>query len=469
MAAPASGQTVTLTAVVHDVEGRASSALNAQDFLITEEGKPRSIALFKNLRPPQELIVKRPPKKYTISNRPLAAYGSQQPVNVLILDTRNTDPEFQPWMRSQALRFVSMLRPDTDVAFYQLAASGLRLLHEFSHDKAQLAASVKDVLEPETAGEFERESSADEIRLERYRQTCLAISGMAEYLDQFEHRKNLVWMSGDFPSGFETKNKRTQGGNRECVAMAVALNRSNTALYPVDVRSPIAEERFQPVAPGDMQAVPRSRRSVMSREWLHTMTTLAALTGGRPIENRSQLAEAMIDAVTETRFAYELGFVIPEAKCDGGFHALHVQVKMRDAAVLAKQAFVAACGARETRATPAGPFDSPAIGVSVMPTVENGAEFSVHVKVLIASSDLQWSNAAGARRASVSIRIEGRTAGGQTSVAAHTFQLTSASEPAAAEIAVKPAADTQVLRVVVHDEANQREGSVTFPLLRFSR
>ena len=121
MAASTVGHRVILTVIVHDAEGRASSALDVDDFVISENGRPQSISLFRNLRPPQELIVKRPPKDYmNLQPPPFAAFESQQPVNVLILDTRNTDPEFQPWMRSQALRFVSMLRPDAEVAFYNL-------------------------------------------------------------------------------------------------------------------------------------------------------------------------------------------------------------------------------------------------------------------------------------------------------------------------------------------------------------
>jgi VWFA-related protein len=468
MAASAAGHRIILTVIVHDAEGRASSALDAGDFVISENGRPQSISLFRNLRPPQELIVKRPPKDYMISNRPFAAFESQQPVNVLILDTRNTDPEFQPWMRSQALRFVSMLRPDADMAFYQLAAPGLRLLHQFSHDKSHLEAAIAGVLEPATAREFERESSAGAVGLERYRQTCEAISQMARYLGRFERRKNLIWLSGDFPPVFETENKRTHSASPECAAMAITLNRANTALYPVDVRSPIATEPFQQVPPGDLGAVPRNRRGALSRDWLHTMATLAALTGGRAIENRSQLAEAMIDALNETRFAYELGFNIAPGECDGKLHALRVQMHIRDATVLAKQAFVAECGAQQADGAPPGRFDSPAIGVSVMPTVQSGAEFPVRVKVLIASSDLEWSKAGETWHASVGIRIEEMPAAGDARVlTSRRVQLASGDEkrePAAAELAVKPDAGVETLRLVVRDDTNQREGSVTFPL-----
>jgi hypothetical protein len=137
---------------------------------------------------------------------------------------------------------------------------------------------------------------------------------------------------------------------------------------------------------------------------------------------------------------------------------------MRDATVLAKQALAADCGDRQL---PAALFDSPAIGVSVTPLVRSAAGVPVRIRVSIASSDLQWSKAGNARHASVSIRCEGGTAAGETK-----FQLTSAegsSEPAAVEIAVKPLSGAQTLRVLVRDEAHQREGSVTVPITVFNR
>jgi VWFA-related protein len=414
---------------------------------VREEGAARLPTFFRNLRPPQQLIENRPPKEYTISNRPLAALDAPQPVNIVLLDTRNTDPEFQPWMQSQVLRFVSLLRPDADIALYQFAASGLRILHEFSHDTSALSNAVKEVLEPATARELERESASGSLRFERYRKTCEALSAMAEYLGKFKHRKNLLWIAGDFPPAFD---------HQECQATAIALNKSNTALYPVDVRSPVIREPFQPVAPGDLRNVPRNRRKALSRKWLNTMSTLAALTGGRALKNRSQLAEAMIDALNETRFAYELGFSIPEAQCDGALHPLKVQVKMRDAVVLAKQAFVADCDQR-TDKPPPNPFDSPAIGITVMPSLQNGG--AMRLKVLIAAADLQWKQGAASIEATVSeAGSEGRA------LLSQTFETTGGP----VELEVKPSAEAQTLHVAVRDKANQRQGSVTLPVLRIS-
>lgn len=440
------GQTIRFTAVVHDSGGNISSALSAADFAVREHGETRQITYFRNLRPPQQLIEKRPPSEYTVSNRPLAAFEVQQPVNVLVLDTRNTDPEFQPWLRGQALRFISMLRPDADIALYRLSASGLGLLHEFSHNKAGVSKALDSIMEPDTGGQFEREAASSALRVNRYRETCDALSGMARYLGQFTQRKNLLWMAGDFPPLFEE-------GEQECRAMALALNRTNTAVYPVDVRSPIPREPFQPVAPGDLQNVPRNRRRALSSEWLKTMAALAALTGGRSIRNRSQLAEAMVDAVNETRFAYELGFTVPAAQCNSGLHPFSVGIKVRDAAVLAKDAFVADCETQTGDPRPSAPFDSPAIGVTVIPMIESGASALVRMKVLIAPSDLQWNDSG----ASVEI-----TAG----EVKRMFQIKSPKErePAVINIEIKHPAREQALRVVVHEEASKREGSVTLAL-----
>lgn len=439
--------------LVRASDGRAVADLTENDFKIGDHGKLLlPVTHFRNLRPPQKLIVHRPPQEYTISNRPLAAFEAQQPVNIVILDTRNTDPEFQPWMRSQALRLISLLRPDADIAFYQLTLSGMRLLHEFSHDKAHLQNAVRNAA-------LDRESSFTELRMARDRTTCEAISKMAEYMATLRHRKNLVWMAADFPAVFASSRTSGKANVPECSAMVKALNRNNVSLYPVDLRSPVAGDPFQPVAPGKPENVPRARRHAWSPEWLNTMATLAALTGGRAIENRSQLAEAMTDALAETRFAYEVGFRVPEPACDGELHPLNVRVTVRDALVIAKRAFTAECGTlNEPARVPAG-FDATGIGLSVIPSAAHPDRLQLQMKLLIAAADLKWE-----KNARVEIAVKSKTG----TLSKQTVTLTPPDDdkqsPVAVEVAARTERDEPWLRVEVSDKTNGRTGSVTLPL-----
>jgi VWFA-related protein len=456
---------VTVTAVVHDAEGRAISALSGNDFVLTQRGQPQSPSRFRNLRPAQELISQRPPDQYLISNRPLAALESRQPVSVLVLDTRNTDPEFQPWMRNQVLRFVSMLRTGEDVAFYQLSASGIKLLHEFSSHKPQLTDTLQPVSEPETAQQLEREAASKSLSAERYSATCEAIASVAAYLGQFDTRKNLFWMAGDFPPVALSAKKRAQFSSPRCIEMERALNLSNTAVYPVDVRSPIAPEPFLKFAPGNLFAIPRGRREALSSEWQNTMAALSALTGGRPISNRSQLAEALVDTLRETRFAYELGFDLKDSECDGKFHPLRVETKVHDVNVLAKQAFVADCSESPQRASSV-PFDSPTIGISVAPRVHGAGASTVDLQILINAADLQWVGNGETARASTQITVEETTVSGESRLlTSRTVPLrTSAGQHGFDQIKIsfEPDKTAQSFHLTIRDETNGRQGSVTF-------
>ena len=212
------GHAVTTTVLARDAEGRPLTELKEQDFEITEKNQERTISGLKRLGASKGFITNRPPDGYVVSNRPLAAFYFPQPVTVLLLDTADTDPEFQRWMQAQCLRFFTMMRPTENAALYQLQQSGLRLLHEFSNAPGAMGDEISPgglargtdrfLLKPDrivpmdasSAQELEQEGGDPALRAQRYRRTCGAITRMALYLHQFTGRKDLLWMSADFPT-----------------------------------------------------------------------------------------------------------------------------------------------------------------------------------------------------------------------------------------------------------------------------
>ncbi len=456
----------TLTVLVRNTEDQTLSDLRESDFQIVDNGKTRRVSACLNLRPPVQLQSARPPEQYLVSNRPLAAFGFPQPTTVLLLDTRNTDPEFQPWLSLQAIRLVSFLRPGENLALWQLSRQGLKLLHQFSNGTQELADAIApqaitktagkikwhpervQALEPDVAADFDQESIQPALRVQRDAATQTALIELANYLNQFNGRKNLVWMASDFSTG----------------AALRALNKANIAVYPVEVRSEIVEEPFQLLSAGHLSNIPAHRRRSLSRNFQKAISIWAASTGGKAISNRSQLAEAIFDALQQTRFVYQLSFSVPDENWNGLAHSLQVRTLAKNASMLAKQIYYAESPAA---ALLNSVFDVETIGLSIHPEASGN---NSGLQVYVAARDLQWHFDQDIWKAAINILVKEQP-GSQTPIARETkiFTLTQTQHSALTEQTVAnriPISDfhlKQGLWILVRDTSSFNIGSVTLP------
>jgi hypothetical protein len=328
------------------------------------------------------------------------------------------------------------------------------LKRQFSHVSLQTSG----IAEPETARELDAESANPALREERYRSSCAVVSKLARYLANFDGRKNLLWISGDFPPVGGSK-KHDNRMPEYVGAMLRELAGAGVAVYPVEVRTEIAHEPFERTPSGSSSNIPLRRRRILNTELSADMEKLAALTGGKSLSNRSQLGEAMFDAMEETRFAYELTFGAPESDWDGKAHRLQVKVGVRDAEVLAPLVYAVL---PPSQAGAADDFDSPAIGISAMPEVREGTEAASNLKVFLAARDLHWARDETGWTAKIQVSV------GNT-IKADTLRLTPsnhdqlATQTVSTQIAVEPSAPAHGLRISVRDSASQRTGSLTMP------
>jgi VWFA-related protein len=96
---------------------QAVMGLHKQDFQVLEDGKPVTVDYFeehtaKTLPPGAPAPVKMPPNVYT--NVPPAPESDS--VNVLMLDTLNTDREDQAYVHQQMINFLRTMQPGLRVA-----------------------------------------------------------------------------------------------------------------------------------------------------------------------------------------------------------------------------------------------------------------------------------------------------------------------------------------------------------------
>jgi VWFA-related protein len=245
---------VLLDVVVTDHRGQFVPGLKAGDFTVLEDGKQQKVSAFtvhtvpsapKPNFPPLQL----PPHQY--SNFTYVPPEVDRPVTIVLLDMLNTSGLGQQYARKQMLEFLKALAPDRPVALFTLT-SKLHMVQRFTGDSAALVKAATAILansplltspeaqtqqeevtartletmngpsslgpsgEPEpvagylpssipSIGRAIRDALASQDSLQRAERMSLTINALdvlARSVAGYSGRKNLLWLSAEFPVAF---------------------------------------------------------------------------------------------------------------------------------------------------------------------------------------------------------------------------------------------------------------------------
>jgi VWFA-related protein len=329
---------VLVDAVVTDKKGAYVRDLTAKDFRVWEDGKEQSIQSFTN----------ESAAELNSANQaaPRISYL------VLVLDYGGMDAGDQIRARQEAARFIDA-NADTD---RQMAVAtfdgGLRIVQGFTANAGRLkdaingANSSTATINNATAG---TSAATDLSGRDKY----LALQKLAIDLGLVPGRKTIVLLTGNLTVANDQKS-----------AMAAAIeacNKSNVAVYPIDVREPSQPARFSaengssggrgrfPVGDGTGGIGRGGGRSPRGdgdpSEALdpggtsqQALFALASGTGGFVIRNAGELPAGLQKIGREQTEYYVLGYTPPEAK-EGACHALRVKVDRAGTTVRARSSY----------------------------------------------------------------------------------------------------------------------------------
>jgi VWFA-related protein len=404
----ANARAVEVDVVVTRENGEPVTSLHKEDFAATEDGKPQTIDYFeehttKNLPSgPVAPLANMPPNIYT--NVPPVPQSDA--VNVLLLDSLNTEPQDQVYVHQQIMLFLKTMEPGTQTAIFWLG-SKLYYIQGFTTDSGVLAAALNDKkTEPGKEPVFQTRGDAlDDAHtisalsagfgghawpglgalekanaeystinyVNRVSMTLEALDYLARYLGAVPGRKNLIWFSGSFPvQVFPNLSERQDINDLEIGLSNVRrtadlMTISKVAVYPVGAQGMMNSTAMlaDSAGPGLAPVVSGQRGSPMGlytadaatrSDTIASMEQLAADTGGKAFFNTNDLNSAVKRAMDDGSHYYTIAYTPTNTKLDGSYRKIEVKVTAKGKY---KTAYRRGYNADDTRKAAAPPDSDP--------------------------------------------------------------------------------------------------------------
>ena len=368
----ANARAVEVDVVVTRENGEPVTALHKGDFKVMEDGKPQAIDFFEEhtarTQPPDAIppLPKMPPNVYT--NVPPAPPSGT--VNVLLLDSLNTDEQDQVFVHKQIMDFLKTMEPGMQTAIFMLGSS-LRFVQGFTTDAGVLAATLNDK-NNQPRKEFLLQTRGDTMDnafitsamsnaaggrstagieavaaanayygrtqyANASMMTLEALDDIASYLGSVPGRKNLIWFSSKFPVNvFPNMSERATIENSEIGMSNVKktadmLTVSKVAVYPVSAEG----VKLSNIMAADSAGSGRGGGNPMEAYTaeagdraaiIANMEQLASDTGGKAYFNTNDLNSAVKRAIDDGSHYYTIAYTPINSKMDGSYRRIEVQV-----------------------------------------------------------------------------------------------------------------------------------------------
>lgn len=508
---------VLVDVVVTNKKGEFVRNLKSADFTVLEDGRLQTVAGFTPHSSADVMPAKPHPPlpEHQFTNYSTLPPG--HPVTIVLLDMLNTVIEERPYARQQMIKFLSSLPAGQPVALFTLGGN-LKMVQGFTQSSDALVAATKAILDKnesarlhtseedlENAESLDRESPemtlgraitklADQLEVEqgyqldvRIRTTLESLRMLAQSVAGYSGRKNLIWLSSDFPVGLQPAQENPLAPSytfyeRKIRETSAALASAQIAVYPIDVRG---------LESGDMDVTLRSapnnaqRARRIDTQWSaqFAMKDIADQTGGEAFYNRNGLADAMRQSLDEGANYYTLAYVPQNHEWSGKYRKIEVKVAVEGAKTRCRKGYYA---------LPEKPRDADAaeqllveamqrtvpestrllMKVQVLPP--SGERKSVSIDFAVVAADLDFADAPDQKKtavvefSAVALDKDWKPAGTASktidaSLRTETYQsMLRAGFPGHLDLEVKPG--KYLLRLGVMDRHNQRIGTLDVPL-----
>jgi VWFA-related protein len=357
--------------------------LKKEDFVVSENGVEQKIATFEEIRPSTAPVAPLPKANVEVFTNSRPANFAPRRINIVLLDTVNTDPLDQTSARRALMKLLEQTVTSNDLTtVLLLTQGGVRVVYDFTTDRAVLSKALDMVksratvmsglntsatyttpnAEPMTTqGDFAAAMTAEGIEQLRAEMESVQVRQQQEVaiqttLDAFRAiaraysgipgRKSLVWLTGGFP--FLVAQVGEAVGSRtfevDFTRVFNELNAANIAFYPIDARGLVTTGQSVAGSPRPIvtsRRMPRMETALNDQrnDTFSTMFTFANMTGGRAFTNTNDLNQAIASADNDSGSYYQLGYYTRHDGAKPGWRKLAVKVKRSGVQVRARTGY----------------------------------------------------------------------------------------------------------------------------------
>jgi VWFA-related protein len=500
---------VTVDVQVRGDKGGAVKGLTKEDFTLQDKGKPQTIAVFAVTDTSTAPTAKTEPLPANVASNRVNSGGIEtRGANVILFDRLNIPViADQAVVRTKILALLTSLKPTDRVGFYSLGTS-LTMVQDFSDDASKLVEAAKRLSVPGAA------AGADSLdtRLKdalapieaqdmtvRTGTTSRAFETIARHLGGIKGRKNLIWVTSDFPLTYGLAADRRTNYEAEVAHAVNTMSEANIAVFPMDPRG-VAGNASNSSLGKDTDAIPTSVKegglmpgrssasqapAAVGLKASDTMQTIANATGGKAYYYSNDIGPDVRTVLDEAEVTYTLGFYVEDRALDGKTHDLNVKLAKKPetggAQLHYRKSYVAdnlqSAAAKQQRpemgALITDALDATAIGIMAASAPDPAKPGTHKLQVRVDVGDLQFEHVAGKWVASFDLGLSIEAAHGkQSAMSNKTMNLSFTDEQLQQGLRAGLIVDNSIpspaqparLRVVVQDKGSGSAGSVRVPL-----
>ena len=361
---------VDLNVVAVDKHGQPITDLTADDFQISDSGKPQKISFFRRNGETTGQGQDPAPSANQFSNR-----AADRPPNaiVILFDLMNLGFGARGMAANQLVRNLSSLQSANSLYLYLVTLDGrLFPVHAIPPggerperpDATPWTQQIKPLMDSALRATQNFRSPDIDVFI-RTQLTFGVLEALGQQLSSIPGRKIVVWVTDGVPVAL--------GQNRSDTGLPIdftplirqfseALDRYDIALYPVR-QIMLGRSDNIGATSGGYGATGGDGTGIQS---LATLNLFADLTGGRRSTDKD-IGSVVQQAGNDLHFYYQIGYYPPAKNWNDKFHKVRVTSKRGGARIQAKTGYYAwKAGSRARQAfvsTAAAPFDAEEIGL----------------------------------------------------------------------------------------------------------
>jgi VWFA-related protein len=347
---------VLVNVVVRDKSGATVKGLTRDDFIVSEDDRPQTIASFdfEELDNP-DVVPAEPDAQVVLPPKPAAkaATSAVEPPKVdmhgrllivLFFDLSSMQPEELQRAVKAAHDYVDQKLSPADLIAVASFSTSLQVEQDFTADRETLG-EVIDAFGDASGQGFDNGTTGDpedtpdngnaftaddtEFNIFNTDRRLDALQMLSDSLGGITQKKSVIY----FSSGMSQNGTDNQVQLRRTVDRA---NRANVSIYAADMRGLTAQ-----VPGGDATQGSRRGTSIFSGASTQnqfnqlattqdTLTTMAEDTGGRAFFDSNAFGDVFRRVVNDTSSYYVLGYTSTNAAHDGRFRRVKVRLKKAD-------------------------------------------------------------------------------------------------------------------------------------------